>query len=235
MMKYVISLTIGMLIGFAALAAFLFYNPLTTANNLSPLSVTDNDVIRLNYSAVAENALVYTNDGESQITPHPAKVLQLWELPIRQSSALITTLADSRGQAAGLGIKFSSRSERTSILDGEALVDSVWHVYLPARGSLFVEQTENYWGFLREIVLPAYWSSGDNWRGIWHGNITAGPGALGTARVAGGSGVFSGIDTEGVEALSAKAYSVEQGPVAIDGQLSIEIPRERQIDDLRSE
>ena len=41
---------------------------------------------------------------------------------------------------AGLGIKFSSRSERTALLKGDAIVDSVWYVYLPGRGSLFIEQ-----------------------------------------------------------------------------------------------
>ena len=139
---------------------------------------------------------------------------------------MATTLFDSRGQLAGLGVKFSSRSERTSILDGEALVDSVWHIYLPGRGSLVVAQTENYWDYIREIVVPARWSSGDNWRGTWRGNITAGPNALGTAQVFGGSGEFDGIVTEAVEALTAKAYSVERGPVAMQGELAIEIPRE---------
>jgi len=224
-MKYLISLFLGMVVGAAALAALLYYNPFTAQNSLSPLSVTDNELISLNYSAVAADTLVYTNDGESQVMPHPTKVLQLWEPPIRRTVAMATVLADSRNQAVGIGIKFSSDSESTSILNGKAIVDSVWHIYLPGRGSLFVEQNENYWSYLREIVVPAYWSSGDNWRGIWSGNITSGPGALGTARVVGGSGAFSGLDTDGVESFAAKAYSVEQGPVAISANLAIEIPR----------
>lgn len=226
MTKHLLALILGIVIGVLLLAAGLYYNPFSTKNRLSPISVTDNDVITLSYSVVATDGLVYTNDGESQIDPHPAKVLQLWEPTIRQSSAMVTTLVDSRGQLAGLGIKFSSRSEQTSILDGEALVDSVWHIYLPGRGSLFVAQTENYWDYIRKIVLPARWSSGDNWRGNWRANVTSGPNALGTARAFGGSGELAGIDTEAVEALSARAYSVEQGPVAMQGELSIEIPRD---------
>lgn len=224
-MKYVISLVAGMLTGVALLALLLFFNPLTSSNNLSPLSVTDNEVLFLNYSAVAENSLLYTNDGESQITPHPAKVQQLWEPPVSRTSARAMLLTDGRGEIAGFGIKFSSHSDRTSVLDGEVLVDSVWHIYLPAQGTLFVEQTENYWSYLREVVIPAYWSSGNSWRGTWRGNITSGPGALGTAKVAGGNGRFAAVDTEAVEALSAKAYSVEQGPVAMGGEILIEIPR----------
>lgn len=223
-MRFIVVLLVGMLLGAAALVATLYYNPLISSNSLSPLSVTENEVVRVIYSAVAKDALVYSNDGESQISPHPAKVLQLWEPTIRQTSAMVTVLADSRGEPAGLGVKFSSRSERSDFIDGKLLVDSVWHIYLPQRGSLFIEQTENYWDYIHEIVVPAYRSSGDNWRGTWLGNITVGPGALGTAWVAGGSGQFLGMDTEAVEALSAKAYSVADGPVAVTGELSIELP-----------
>lgn len=224
-MKYLISLLVGMLVGAAAFLVFLYFNPLTTANKLSPLSVSDNDLMSLNFSVVAGDALLYTNDGESQVAPHPAKVLQLWELPIRRTDALVISLSDSRSQSVGLGIKFSSDSESSNILNGQAIVDSVWHIYLPGRGSLFVKQSENYWSYLRNVVVPAQWSSGDSWRGIWNGNTTAGPGALGTASVIGGSGEFAGLKTEAVESLAAKAYTVAAGPVAMDGELLIELPR----------
>lgn len=223
-MKYLIALALGMVAGVALFVALLYFNPLTSKNSLSPLSVTDNELISLNYSAVAADSLIYTNDGESTIKPYPAKVLQLWEPPIRNTDAIVTMLTDSRNETVGIGIKFSSDSERTRVLNAQALVDSVWHIYLPGRGSLFVQQRENYWNYLRDVVLPARWSSSDSWRGIWNGNITAGPGALRTARVIGGSGEFSGLETEGVESLAAKAYTVEQGPVAMEGELVIEIP-----------
>lgn len=228
MTRYVLALLLGMLFGAAAFAAVIYYNPLNTGNKLSPLSVTDNEVVRLSYSAVAADALIYTNDGESQVAPKPARVLQLWEPTVRKTTAMATVLTDSRDRPVGIGVKFSSQSEQTDLLKGEIRVDSVWHIYLPERGSLFIEQYENYWDYIREIVVPAYRSSGDNWRGNWLGNITAGPGALGTGYAAGGSGQFSGMDTEAVEALSAKAYSVDVGPVAMKGELSIEIPRDDQ-------
>ena len=227
MSRYLLPLLAGILMGFVLMFGYLYYNPMSAANNLSPLSVTENEVVRLNYSAVAQDALIYTNNGESQIAPHPAKVQQLWEAPINLTTAMVTVLSDSRGQIAGIGVKFSSRSENTRILTGEVLMDSVWHVYLPARGSVFMEQSENYWNYIRDIVVPARWSSGDNWRGSWLGSITAGPGALGTSAVTGGSGQFEFMITEGVELFSAKAYSVEHGPVAMSGELAIEIPRSK--------
>lgn len=223
MTRYVISLFVGMLIGVGAFLALIYFNPLTSRNELSPLSVSSNEIVILKYSAVAGESLAYTNDGVSQVKPYPARILQLWEGPIHQTVARAAVLSNARGQAVGLGIKFSSDSESTNILNGQAMVDSVWHVYLPGRGSMFIEQRENYWNYLRDIVLPAYWSSADSWRGSWQGNITAGPGALGLGRVVGGSGEFAGLHSAAVESLSAKAYSIGSGPVALDGEIAVEI------------
>ncbi len=88
-----------------------------------------------------------------------------------------------------------------------------------------IEQSENYWGFLRDIVVPAHWSSGDSWKGNWHGTVTAGPAALGLAKVVGGSGEFAGFQSAATESITAKAYSMDQGPVAAEAQLTIELPR----------
>ncbi len=222
-MKHLVTLIIGFLVGALATIALMFFNPFATANPLSPLSVSDYELMSLNYSAVARDAIVFTNDGESPARPKPAKVLQLWEAPIRQTDALVTVLTNSRNVEVGLGVKIASDSESTRLISAEMLVDSVWHIYLPGRGSLFIAQTENYWSYARDIVVPAYWSSANNWKGAWHGNMTAGPGALGTARVIGGSGEFSNLEMEAVEALSARAYAVESGPVAMEGHLTIEL------------
>jgi hypothetical protein len=224
-MKFLAAFVSGIAVGVAAFFALLYFNPLTSSERLSPLSVSDNQVISFNYSALASDALVYTNDGESQVAPYPEKVLQLWEPTVRRTDAMATVLRDSRNLPAAIGIKFSSDSESTRVLNGEAIVDSVWHVYAPGQGSLFIEQQENYWNYLRDIVIPARWSSGNNWRGNWNGVITSGPGALGTSRVIGGSGIFAGLESDGAESLNAKAYSVELGPVAMDAELAIEIPR----------
>jgi hypothetical protein len=223
MIRHLLALFVGLLLGAVAASALLFYNPLAARNSLSPLSVSDQEIISLGYSAVAEDAIVFTNDGESIVHPYPVKVQQLWEAPIRRTEVLVTVLSDSRNKPAGVGIKFMSDSEQTRIINGEALVDSAWHILLPGRGSMFVAQTENYWNFLRQIVVPAYWSSGDSWKGSWHGNTTVGPGALGTARVSGGFGEYAGLDSEAVEAISARAYSVAAGPVAMEGRLTIEV------------
>lgn len=225
-MRYLIVLVLGIVAGGALAIGLLYYNPMTSQAALSPLAVSDQQQFSLKYSAVVDHAIVYTNDGESRVHPRPAKVLQLWEPPIQRTEMLVTMMRDARNEPAGIGIKFSSQSERTRVLNGQALVDSVWYVYLPQRGTMLISQTENYWKYLRDIVVPAQWGSGNAWKGNWHGTITDGPGALGTGRVHGGSGRFLGLESEAIESLSAKAYSVELGPVAMDGQLTIELPRQ---------
>ena len=44
------------------------------------------------------------------------------------------------------------------------------------------------------------------------------------ARVVGGSGEFAGMEMLGVETLSVGAWRVEDGPLAAEGQLIIELP-----------
>ena len=223
-MKYLVSLAAGVILGVSLFAAFLIFNPFLTDRRLSPLSLSDAEVMSLSYSNVPSESIVFTNDGESRHQPHPEKVLQLWEAPIRLTSMTASVMRDARGQVAGIGVKFSSRSERTRLLNGDALVDSAWYIYLPGRGSLFIEQSENYWPFIREVAFPAWRSSANNWKGTWLGDMTAGPGALGTAMVTGGAGDLRGLDTQGVESLSARAHSADQGLVSAEGRILIELP-----------
>jgi Tfp pilus assembly protein PilZ len=223
-MKYVISLVLGLLVGAALFAAGLLFNPFIADRGLSPLSVSQSEVIALNFANVPAESIAYTNNGESLQPPHPEKVLQLWEAPIRMTSAMITVMHDARNRVAGIGVKFMSDSESTRLLHGDMIVDSVWYIYLPEHGSLFVEQTENYFPFVREIVFPAWRSSANSWRGSWRGDLSAGPGALGTARVIGGSGRVDGFRMDGVESMTVQAFSLEMGLVAAEGSLLIEMP-----------
>ena len=180
-MKYVVSLLLGLVVGAALFVAGLIYNPFIAARGLSPLSVTNAETITLSFANVPAESIAYTNDGESLHNPHPERVLQLWEPPIRSTSAMATVMRDARGRVAGIGVKFSSDSESTRLLKGEAIIDSAWYVYLPEHGSLFIQQTENYFPFVREVAFPAWRSSASSWRGTWNGDLTIGPGALGTA------------------------------------------------------
>ncbi|MEM9688554.1 MAG: hypothetical protein AAF917_03665 [Pseudomonadota bacterium] len=225
-MKYLIALLLGFLAGVVIVAALLIYNPTAGTTRLSPLSVSSQSLLQLSYSGVTERSIAHTNNGESAAKPYPAKILQLWEAPVRKTDVKVANLLDARGRPVGFGIKYMSDSEASNLLQGKAIVDSAWHVVLPGRGSFFIEQSENYWGYLRNVVLPAHWSSADSWKGNWTGNTTAGPGALGIARVTGGSGEFIGRTADAVEMISARAYSTRIGPVSLEGNLMIELHSE---------
>ena len=121
MTRYLIALLVGLLVGAAAFLALLYYNPLTQKDTLSPLSVSEEEVTILNYSAVAVDSLVYTNDGESTVQPFPERVGELWEASIVDSEMWVTELQNSRGMPVGLGIKFSTRSEQTELIRGDSL------------------------------------------------------------------------------------------------------------------
>lgn len=220
-MKYAVSWLIGAILGILLFFVAVYYNPLANRLTVNPLAVAGQPLVDLAYSTVPAEAIAYTNNGDSRISPYPDKIAELWEPTIRKTNVLVTLLADVRGETKGVGIKFASESESTSLLKGHALIDSAWHVYLPESGSLFVDQTENMWSYIRNIVLPARWSSADAWKGTWHEVTTSGPNALGTARVSGSSGRFADLTTEAVETIDARAYSALQGPVSASGRLTI--------------
>jgi hypothetical protein len=222
-MKYAISYTIGLALGAVLFLLALYHNPFAVAPTMSPLSVSEQRLLDISFSAVPAESIAYTNNGESRVQPHPEKIAELWEPAIRHTNVMVAIMSDGRGAPAGVGVKFSSESEETSLLASRALINSVWHVYLPESGTLFIDQTENLWSYFRSIVLPARWNSADSWRGTWYGITTVGPGALGTARVTGGSGRFADLASEGIESWRAQAYSALEGPVAMTGHLTIEL------------
>lgn len=224
-MKYFLSLLAGIAIGVAVFMVGLYYNPFQGQPAVSPLAVTDQRIIELSFSGVPADALLYTDHGESWVEPHPDRVAELWEPAVADTRLTVTMLEDARGKVAGLGIKFLTASEATNVINGEALADSIWHVYLPGQGTFMIDQTENYWTYIRDVVVPARWSSGDSWRGSFHGILTSGPGSLGTARVSGGSGLFANLSSEAVESVTARAYSAVTGPVSMTGSLAIALPQ----------
>ena len=224
-MKYVIAILTGILVGAALFVAGMYFNPFAEQQMVSPLAISSDEHLSFTYTAVPGEAILYTDHGESVIKPHPDRVTELWEPAVVDTRIFVTLLNNSRGKLAGLGIKFSTDSEQTAIINSKVLVNSAWHIYVPGQGTLLVDQIENYWSYLREIVVPARWSSGDNWKGSFFRIMTQGPGALGTARVTGGNGNFAGMSSEAVESLTARAYSATLGPVSMDGGLTITLPQ----------
>lgn len=218
-MKYVYGIIAGMSVGALLFAALLYWNPFAGRDAVSPLAVASGRLLELKYSLAAVDSIAYVNDGRSSSAPHPEKIQQLWEPTVNDTTVLVAMLSDARGAPAGIGVKFSTGSEASRLLNAEVLVDSVWHVWLADRGGMLIQQTENRWPWLRDVVIPATLSSGDSWRGNWYGILTSGPNALGTGVVSAG-----GINGEAVEAIKANAYSADRGPVDVEGSLTIVLP-----------
>jgi hypothetical protein len=223
-MKYLVSLIVGIMIGASLFALGLYHNPFTSQTSVSPLAVTNERVIDLAFTAVPQESILYTDDGESINQIHPLRTAKLLEPAIADTRVQVVDLQDGSGDLVGIGFKFSSESERTRLINAQALGNSAWHIYLPGQGTLMIDQTENYWSYIREVVIPARLSSGKNWIGAYHGIMTSGPNSLGTARVSGGNGTFANLESEAVEALTARGYSAATGPVAMTGNLTITLP-----------
>ena len=96
-MKYVAALVVGLLTGALLFVLGLYYNPFADQPTVSPLAVTDNPVMELNYDAVPAESLLYTDHGESNITPIPDRVNELWEPAIEDTAIFVTILEDSQG------------------------------------------------------------------------------------------------------------------------------------------
>lgn len=225
-MKYLVTLGAGFVTGAILFLAGIYFNPFTGQPTVSPLAVTDDRIVSLSFSAVPSDGLLYSDHGDSAVEPHPDRVAELWEPAIVDTSIFVTKLESSRGSTTGIGIKVLSRSESTALISGKAIANSIWHVYLPGQGTMLIDQTENYWSYIRDVVIPAKWSAGDSWRGNFFRVTTNGPGSLGTARVTGGGGIFSGVTSESVESLSADGYSGVSGPVSMDGSLTVAMPQQ---------
>lgn len=222
-MKYLAGLLAGMIVGAALLAAALYWNPFAGRSTISPLAVADGDLLELDYSLSSSDAIAYVDDGDSGNPLHPGGIEELWEPTVNDTTVRVAVLRGSQGEAAGIGVKFATRSERSRLLNADVLVDSVWHIRLADGGTMLVEQTENRWAWLRDVVLPG--SIGDGWRGSWYHILTTGPNAIGTGAVTGGSGPLNGVTGEAVEAWRAAAWSAEAGPVDVDGVLTLSLPR----------
>ena len=222
-MKYLLAFIGGIACGVALFVMLVYFNPLARRPAMSPLAVAGSGQMEFAFAAGTSELIAAIGVGPFSPATHPARVQQLWEPTVKDTTASVALLRNSRGQPAGLGIKFATVAQEPGILNGIYPVHSVWHVWLADRGGLLIDQTENRWSMLREIVLPAILDSADVWRGTYYGVLTNGPNSIGTGRVAGGSGSLAGLQGEAVEAINARAWSAESGPVTMEGRLTVAI------------
>lgn len=226
-MKYLFALLTGVVAGAALFAVLLYLNPLARPVAVSPLAVSPTSMLELNFSAAPADTIATVYSSDIRAHSYPARVQQLWDPALSHTKVAVTALRNSRGQPRAIGVKFSSLAKQAGLLKANVPANSNWHLWMLQEGGLFVNQTENLWFQLHDVVVPAYLSSGKAWRGTWFGIMTSGPGALGTARVTGGIGKYSGMTGEAVESAMVKAYQADAGPLSTDVNLAISLPAGR--------
>lgn len=223
-MKYLIALVGGILAGVALFGLLLYVNPLAKSSGVSPLAVSQSSMLELTFSAVPGDTVASIYSSKARPDSHPDRVQDLWDPALSDTKVTITALRSSRGQPRAVGVKFSSLAKEAGLLKANVPVNSNWHLWMLNDGGLFIDQTENLWFLLHDVIVPAYLGSDRAWRGTWYGITTIGPGALGTGRVTGGSGRLDGVRGEAVESAVARAYQADQGPVAMDVNLTLSLP-----------
>ncbi|MBT8085542.1 MAG: hypothetical protein HKN35_12545 [Woeseia sp.] len=226
-MKYVGALLAGILAGIVLFVLLVYFNPLIKARTVSPIAVTDSRQFELVYTATPDDSILWADNGEVNARLRPPMVAKLVEPAINETKLLVTMLRNSRGKSVGVGIKFETVAEETGVLNGIYPVNSTWHMWLLDRGGMLIDQKENQWSLLRDVVLPAHIGSGDSWQGSWYGILTNGPQSLGTAAVSGGSGSLAGAVGAAIESISARAYSTIRGPVAMEGRITVSLADDR--------
>lgn len=222
-MKYVGALLGGVITGAILFILLVYFNPLIKAKTVSPITAADNRKFDLVYSGTPGESILWTESGETNVSLRPPLVKTLSEPAIRETKLLVSMLQNSRGKIVGLGIKYETAAQETGFLNGVYPFNSTWHIWLLQRGGLMIEQKENHWSLFRDVVLPAKMSSSNSWRGGWYGILTSGPRQTGAAKVTGGSGNLAGLEGDAVEAINARAYSADTGPVAVEGRLTVSL------------
>ena len=77
MIKYLLTLVAGVVVGMFVIAILVFYNPMVDSNKLSPLSVTDNEVVQYHRGEIEDASFdrgffSEVNRGElDEIVEHP--------------------------------------------------------------------------------------------------------------------------------------------------------------------
>jgi len=215
------ALILGFLTGVLLFLAGFYFNPFSSESQLSPLAVSQSRLVEYSYSRNPRETLALTNNGHGHTATNPARVQELWEPAVEDTEAFVTILRDIAGKPAGIGIKISSWSAESELLSARLLKNSDWHLFVPDHGTAFVEQTENQWPYLRNVVIPGLVKR--EWQGTWYGSVTSGPNALRTAKVRGGSGHMQDLRSEAVEFFQVESYSAETGPTRSVGRLTLEL------------
>jgi hypothetical protein len=212
---------LGLLIGAAAAAAALYYDPLTQTS--AP------------QADAADRALHYGLPGEvlgfrlgDRVVPpgtHQGDDT-FWEETIDRTALLSLVLNDAHDKPAAVASRLLAVSPRTDFLLSGVRVSDYWLLTIPGEGTLFLRVDTNVWPFLKE-TLPV-WYLGRPWKGPTEYRPTAGPGEHGAAVVIGATGRFAGLEGSAVEKYRLTDLDPASRSAAATGELDLRLA-ERQV------
>lgn len=207
-MKIIIAFVVGIALGLAAAAGLLYLNPLYAQNDPVPINTDADWSLTLATDGHFGGALVHTHSDTLPLPRVPTDVEELWHPAHKGVHAFVHAFENQAGEVIGVGVKFAAISEASRALPTKLLLDSDWNVLLPAAGSFFVSQTENYWPFARAVMLPAWKDKQRHWEGTFDGDTTVGPSGTLEAIMIGASGVLRGQRGVAKEAITASRVSL---------------------------
>jgi hypothetical protein len=214
-MKYVLSLVAGLLLGAAAAAAILYFNPLTQGQS-APLG---DPGLSLAYRLSGADLRLSTHDKRLDIPVVPSDVSLLFEDGIRGTWLSAYRLrSDSRPEPVA-ATRISIPSPESELLRSGLLVEDYWLISEPGAGSMFVHAESNQWPLLRDTLVRADWL-GRDYGAPRKYHPTRGP-ANAAAEVFGLTGSYRGARGRARDNLSLDSY--DGGLASLSGQLSIQM------------
>lgn len=218
-MKYLVVLVVGGVLGAVTAAALLMVNPLTRRGG-AEIEVAD-----LSWRhALPESYLALTHGGTLPGPRIPAEVDELWEKAVERSALAVVALSDEQGVPAAVASRVAWPAKRSDLLTGGLIVDDLWLVTVPGRGSMFVTAESNLWPVLADTLVSTRllrrpFDGPRDYRPV------AGPSSARLARVRGATLEFDGMTGVATEHWRIEGFDATAGLERLSGELRIEFDR----------
>lgn len=218
-MKYLLVLVVGCVLGAVTAAALLMVNPLTRRGG-SEIAAAD-----LHYRHALPESYHALTHGGTLPGPHiPAEIDELWEKAVERSALALVALRDDQGAPAAVASRVAWPAKRTDLLTRGLIVDDLWLVTAPGRGSMFVTAESNLWPVLSDTLvstrlLQRPFNGPRDYRPV------AGPSSARMARVRGATLEFERMTGVATEHWRIENFDAAIGLERLTGELRIEFDR----------
>lgn len=217
-MRYLIVAVIGLVLGAAAAAAVLYYNPLSEQ---SAASRAANGRV-LHYS-LPDQVLEFAVGEDARLFGQDTGQDSLWEDTIDRTAVLGLVLKDGNDQPAAVASRLIATSAETDLLLRGVLLSDHWLVTVPNEGTLFVRADSNAWPFLKETLVPT-WYLERPWNGPAEYWPTVGPGLDESGVAVGITGAFRGSEGSVVERYEISTLDRARELAVAKGELHLDLP-----------